>query len=525
MRRRDFLKTIPASAVVGSHALAQAADARPNVLLIMTDQFNPLCAGYAGDPVVQTPNLDRLAREGVAFDACYSNSPVCMPARACLASGRYPHEHGRWMNGGKAFPAEQLTLFHDVRRAGYTTAKVGKFHYGPSGKHRDFRDEADYHRAIGLDYADELSTPFGTPGKRSAFTDHLVRRGLLDVYLDDIFERFEKGQYLCKPSPVAPEDHNDNFVAQRALKFLDQHPQGKPFSLFVSFPGPHSPLDACGEYATMYDPAKVLLPPNVKPSKRYGDLAQMKRMRALYYGKITMIDHLIGRLLAALERRGALDNTLVLFTADHGEMMGAHGKMSKGVFYEESGRIPLLMRWPGRVQAGRRTKALVELIDVYATVVDAIAGSMAPTSHGRSLLPAAAGRTDTHRDVAFGEIGPGNRLDFMVRTPDYKYFVGAKREHLFDMRTDSYEMKDLAKSKSPEIRRVLADMRRRLQEFVPPNPPNETANYKSQFKRLHDSKPGLTLQQALAQKRTRSERMLRASAYLGDAVPKPPAVK
>ena len=514
MRRRDFMKLASASVGMGASALAAADRTKPDVLLIMTDQFNPRCAGYAGSPTVQTPNLDRLAREGVSFDACYSNSPVCMPARLSLATGRYPHEHGHWMNGGRAEPASIITMFHDIRRAGYTTAKVGKFHYPMPGKHQDFREFAEYYRAIGLDHADELSTPFSTPGRRSAFTDHLVRRGLLDVFLDDIFERYEKGQYLCKPSPVAPKDHNDSFVAQRSLGFLKQHPRDKPFFLFVSFPGPHTPLDACGRYATMYDPAKIVLPPNVKPNKRYGGLDQVRRMRALYYGKITMIDHLIGTLLAELERRGTLDNTLVLFTADHGEMIGAQGKLSKGVFYEESCRVPLLVRWPGRARAGARTQALVELIDVYATIVDAIGGEMAPTSHGRSVLPVASGRSDTHRDVVFGEIGPGNRLDFMVRTPDYKYFIRAEREYLFDMRRDPYEMKDLAKSKDAKTQEVLRSMRRRLKEFVPPSPPNYTSNYKPQFKRLHEVKPNMTLQESLSEKRRKSAKKLRASPYL-----------
>ena len=489
-----------------------AAAEPPDVLLIITDQFNPRCAGFAGDPNVKTPHLDKLAANGAAFEACYSNCPVCMPARVSLVSGQYPHEHGWWMNGGGTFPPEKITLFRDLQQVGYTTAQVGKFHYSNHAGLKDYRDATDYHRAIGLDWGDELPTPFSTHSRTSPYSDYLIQRGLLDVFLDDIYARFTTDQYLVKPGPLPPDDHIDSFVARRAIQFVERHPLEKPMFLFVSFPGPHTPLDACGKYATMYDPAAIELPPNVQTSKRCPDKQALQAMRGLYYGKISMLDKLIGDLLAALERRGTFKRTLVLFTSDHGEMMGAHGKLSKGVFYEESGRIPLLACWPGRIKAGLRTDALVELIDVYATIADAAGAKMASTSHGRSFLPVATGCVEAHREVVFGEIGPRDRLDFMVRTPTHKYMQRGKREYLFDMRQDPWEMKDLARSTDPAVQNVLADMRKKLADFVPEKPLNLTAGYVSQFGRMQGGKTKEQLLEEMAKQRQAAEVKLRKAS-------------
>ncbi len=240
--------------------------AQPDILLIMADQFNPRCMGCAGDPVIKTPHLDRLAREGALFDNCYTNSPVCMPARISLATGRYPHEHGCWMNFVDRFPPDQITLFDDLTEAGYFTAKTGKFHY---------------------------------------FTDTNL------------------------------EDHLDSFIARRAIEFLETAPRDRPFFHFISFPGPHSPVDAVGPYATMYDPAKIPMPPNVPGGgsqglRRYSE-QEVRQTRAFYYGKISLIDRWIGEILRTLQERGTLDNTLIIFTADHGDMMGAHKRFGKVV--------------------------------------------------------------------------------------------------------------------------------------------------------------------------------------------------
>ena len=171
-----------------------ASGRRPDVLLVLTDQWNPRMLGCAGHPQVRTPNLDALAGEGILFDAAYTQCPVCMPARGSLASGLYPHNHGFWSNfSGLRFPADQITLFRDIRDAGYSTAKIGKFHYYNAEWGENHADHSDYYDALGLDWAQELPTPYMGPHLRNEYTAYLQQKGLLDAYLADICRRFEVG--------------------------------------------------------------------------------------------------------------------------------------------------------------------------------------------------------------------------------------------------------------------------------------------------------------------------------------------
>ena len=502
--------------------------ARPDVLLIMADQFNPRCMGCAGDPVIKTPHLDRLAREGALFENCYTNSPVCMPARISLVTGRYPHEHGWWTNFVDRFPPEEVTLFRDLSRAGYFTAQTGKFHYFTDTNLEDFRDQADYYAALGLDRADELPGWFASPFHLSAYSDYLIRRGLLDVHLDDAMARFLAGQCAARPSPLKVEDHLDSFVARRAIEFLEAAPKDRPFFHFVSFPGPHTPVDAVGPYAEMYDPAEIPMPPNVpaggsEGGHRYNE-RDVRKIRAFYYAKISLIDHWIGKILATLEERGTLDNTLVIFTADHGDMMGAHGRFGKVVFYEESARIPLLARWPGQIRPGLRTPVLTTLHDVYATLLDAAGGQMAETAHGKSWLPVCRGETDVLHEAVFSEVGPGNAQNTMVHAGEYKYWTWGGRESLVHLADDPYERHNLAGRKDPQVQRVLDDMRQRLADFLPEEKNNFTRGYKPLFTRIRRGSDA-PLREILEQWRVEWEKAARASPYLEGAVPEPPAVK
>ncbi len=506
----------------------EQASTKPDILLIMTDQFNPWCMGCAGDPVVKTPHLDRLAREGALFENCYTNSPVCMPARISLATGRYPHEHGWWTNSVGSFPAGQVTLFQDLGRAGYFTSKTGKFHYFMNTNLEDFRDQAPYYAALGLDRADELPGWYGSAFHVSAYSDYLVRRGQLNTHLDDAMARFLAGQFAPLPSPLKVEDHLDSFVARRTIEFLQTAPKDRPIFHFISFPGPHSPVDAVGPYAKMYDPGQLPMPPNapgvVRQGKERYSEREIRQIRAFYYAKISLIDHWIGEILKTLKRRGTLDNTLIIFTADHGDMMGAHERLGKVVFYEESARIPLLARWPGQIPAGLRTPVLTTLHDVYATMVDAAGGQMAAGAHGKSWLPVCRGETDTLHDAIFSEVGTGDKQNYMVRAGEYKYWRWGRHEALFHLTDDPYEQHNLAGCKEAEMQRVLVEMRQRLADFLPEKQRNVTKGYKPLFTRIRRGSDA-PLAEILAQWRIEWEKGGRASPYLKGAVPKPPVVK
>ena len=358
----------------------------PDVLLILTDQWNPRMLGCAGHAQVRTPNLDALAGEGIHLDAAYTQSPVCMPARGSLASGLYPHNHGFWSNfAGRKFPAEQITLFRDLQRAGYRTAKIGKYHYFNPEWGGSHADHGAYYDALGLDWAQELPTPYMGPYLRNEYTEHLKREGLLDAYLQDIAFRFEQGDHdVVAASPLPPEDHPDGYIARQSLAYIETCPTDKPMFLCVSFPGPHSPYDAPGEYATMFDPEEMVLAPNVPEQIRHFDRKHVRKAQANYFGKLAALDHWVGQLVETMKRRAAWESALVIFAADHGEHLGSHGRMAKGWFTEESARVPMILRWPDHIPPGQRTNALAELIDVYPTIVDAVA----PRSHrGVSACP------------------------------------------------------------------------------------------------------------------------------------------
>lgn len=504
MRRRDFLAAAGAAAVAcGVGAREAASDPgetasqtsgggsdRPDVLFLLTDQWNPRCLGFAGDEAVPTPNLDRLAAEGIAMEGCYTPCPVCMPARASLLSGQYPHNHHLWGNNSNyVLPPEIAPMFRDICAAGCTTAQIGKLHWtGGAAWRRRFESLDEYYQALGLDYCLEIATPFSTPSGKGPYQDHLRQIGRLDAYCRDIAERIQKGEYVPWPSAVEPKDHNDQFVADRAIDFLQAQPKEKPYCLVVSFPGPHPPMDAPGKYATMVPPESIQLPPNV-PEKMTRDGATLdrdglRRVRANYYGKMALIDDNVGRIIDVVKRRGTWDHTLVVFSADHGEMMGAHGAMSKGRFFEESGRVPLVMRWPGHIHGGRKSPALCQLFDVYPTIVEAVGGKLSGGHFARSLLPIALGKADSVRDAAQSEISNRSFLNYMVRMPDYVWWVHRGEESLYDMADDPYQMNNLIASAAH--REVLQEIRLRHLEYFKSTQVNLSADYRPMMERMRE---------------------------------------
>ena len=390
-------------------------------------------------------------------------------------------------------------MFQDIRAAGYTTAQVGKHHWTEGGAWRErFESLDDYYDALGLDDCREIATPFTTPEGPGVYQDHLRKIGRLDAYCRDIAGRVVQGQYILKPSAVGPEDHNDTFVAETAVDFIDGQPVDKPYCLVVSFPGPHSPLDAPGDYSRLVPPESIELPPNVPAEHVFQgkkhDRDYVRRMRANYYGKIALIDDNVGKIIEVLKRRGTWDNTLVVFSADHGEMIGAHGRMGKGSFHEESARIPLVMRWPGRIEPGGRTPALAQLFDVYPTIVEAVGGELSPGHFAKSMLPVATGAAGSVRDAVFSEIGRQPPLNYMVRMSRYVWWVYRGKEALYDLEADPYQLRNLIRSN--QHREVLDEIRGRHLRYFMETQTNLSANYIPRLTRMKqlvgDDPNGLT---------------------------------
>ena len=470
---------------------ALPAKGKPDVLVILCDQWSPRYLSW-DNPQVRMPNLDRLAREGTVFDACYTPSPLCMPARASLITGLYPHNQGHsiWGNTGNFHASpEAATMFQDIRQAGYSTAQIGKLHWFSNGHWRPrFKAVDDYHRACGLDFVLDCSGPTDSPNDRGPYAQHLSKLGLLKSVATDLRDRYVTWEYEPRASVVEPDNYHDTFVADRAIEYIRRQPTDRPMCLVVSFHSPHPPLDAPGKYATMYDPQQLRLPDNVPQSfsreKRELEPAEVRRMLANYLGKISLVDDHVGRLIEAMQQRGTWDNTLVAFTADHGEMMGSHGALTKGRFYEESVRVPLVLRWPGHVRAAR-SKAPVQSFDVYPTIVEAIGGEMTEGRFAKSLMPLATGKKKSVREVVISEIGKAAPLDIMARNARYKWWAQGDDEYLFDLENDPLELLNLAHAESH--RDAANTIRQQLLTHLRSTQVNLAEGYKSKVQRLREA--------------------------------------
>jgi arylsulfatase len=458
-----------AQPIRGSHR----DDARPNILVLMTDQQRWDALGCAGG-WVRTPAIDRLADEGVRFPNAYTNSPVCVPARASLATGRYPHNTGVWKNEAYTLAGNTPTWMRSVRDAGYSTSVFGKTHLHP---HRgDLREREGLVRSWGLDHVDEITGPRAAARCRSNLTDRWEEAGVYEAYRADLRNRYATKPWVARPSPLPLELYADVYVGRQATAYLRAYASTQPWCCWVSFGGPHEPWDAPEPYATLYDPAAMPEPiravddghdrprgllddklANGGVSFEPGDVA---RLRANYAGKVTLIDDQISEIIRVVEERGEFDRTVVAFVSDHGEMNGDHNLLYKQNFLNPAARVPLIVRLPrsAGAAAGAVSDAMVELMDVGATLVDLAGGRPVDRSLARSLLPVVRNPAGHHREVALSEL----RQEAMVATADWKLAVnrGGEAYMLYDLDADPLETRNLAGL--PAYREVTERLLRRL---------------------------------------------------------------
>lgn len=461
-------------------ATATSAAERPNVVVLLCDDLNPFYLGFAGDPDVRTPRLDALARESVVFSNCYTASPVCMSSRTSLITGLYPHSTGCWGNAQRLFVSPELTsLFRDVAAAGYATAMIGKTHwFSGLGYQREFANLEEYFHGTGIEFAREVSTTFGSRNGRGIYQDFLRKIGKFQPQSRELTERLKTNQYVARPSLLQPEETCDWMMTDLATEYIRNAPADRPFFLMVGFSNPHSPFDPSGRYASMYAPERLSLRANVSPFEKYGTeytLDEIKRARAAYLGKISFLDDLTGRIIDFLKEQGRWQNTILVFTADHGLTVGEHRNISKGKFWEEVARVPLVIRMPDVTDEGRRTDKLAQLIDLHPTIVEAVGGTVSSHVSGRSLLPVVKDPQAHVRDTAFCEISHQGHFSYMVRSGQYKWFVENEKEYLFDLAADPYEMKNLIQSEKHNP--TAQQLRDRLRKFLMTEQVNYAAGY------------------------------------------------
>ncbi len=354
-----------------------------NIILFMTDQQRAEYVGYAENGCgAVTPNIDRIARHAY-FTNCQTTNPICTPARTSLITGRYSRQIGSLTMAGDLFP-QIPTFMQALQKAGYTTYGIGKFHYlqtypwsTPRGCGMDPVAGVEDEKKFGYDFVWETAGKQQVVGNYCFYGDYLNQKGMLPA-VRDFFQTCggingdtaDHNYDKALPWPFAEEDYIDVVTGRVACEQLEQHPKEAPFYMLVSFCGPHKPYDAPQRYLDMFPLERedsFLLPDGQQLST--SEKEALYRQRRSAKAMIRLIDDQIGEILHVLERRGLLEDTLVLFTSDHGDMLGDHYMIQKGVPWRQAMNVPLAAWLPGAVPAGRCT-CPVELHDIAATILD-----------------------------------------------------------------------------------------------------------------------------------------------------------
>ena len=435
---------------------------RPNILYIFTDQLRHDAIGSV-NPAVITPNLDLLVENATLFTRCVSNSPLCVPARAALMTGQLPRESGVWSNRAGA-DVEGPSHARSLRDDGYDTAVIGKTHLwrtgaGPkAGMHSGTMDAVL--EKWGFDYRVEVNDPIGTGSMGCAYTDHLETLGCLDEhrrYIREWIGQMRSGKvqpWTQEPSPVPDEEDIDSFIGRSATEWLKNRDDERPFYLQVQFTGPHDPYDGPTRYRELYqadaidpgisavpsEPMHPWLAARLKASTLIvnATVEQRQQWRVNYYANVSLIDDWIGRILDVLAQRDWHNNTWIVFTSDHGEMLGDHGLWGKTVFHRPSVGIPLIIQAPNKIHG--RHEGLVEQVDATATLLDIAGLGDLSEFRGRTLKNHALqdGSNDPVREHAISELFG----ETTVVTDSFKLTVHSdsfQPTQLFDLESDPSE--------------------------------------------------------------------------------------
>jgi len=433
---------------------------QPNILWITTDQqrYNTIAA--LGSPHARTPHLDALVAQGVAFEHAYCQSPVCTPSRASYLTGRYARTT-RCRQNGQTLPPDELLISRIMADHNYTCGLAGKQHLASCSDGKvELRGDDGYHEF----YWSHHPQP---DWEENAYSQWLASHG---KHWDDFGETLSP--YVQHGPPA--EFHQTTWCAERAIDFLTRH-QEKPWFFNFNCFDPHHPFDPPAEYLAHFNFDAMPLPKMApehwlgKPSYQkldrvwahnspgYFHVSEMtdhdhRQVQAAYFAMIELIDDQVGRMLAALEDTGQAENTIVIFMSDHGEMLGDHGLYLKGPhFYDEAVRVPLIIRWPKQYVADLRSEALVELVDLAPTLLEACGIEASPGMQGRSLTSILTGAADAniHRDHVYSEYYNAwthhRSYGTMLRTREEKMIVyhGVNEGEYYDLRTDPDEFCNL----------------------------------------------------------------------------------
>ncbi len=463
---------------------------RPNILLITSDQQHWSTMGCV-NAQIQTPNLDRLAVQGTRFDRAYCPNPTCTPTRASIITGKYPSQHGAWSLGTKLLESER-TVGDDLRDVGYRTSLVGKAHFQPLAGTTEFPSLESYPILQDLDFWRRFDEPFyGFDTVRLA-RNHADEAHVGQHYAIWMEEQgYTDWRSAYKPPTgtnttqkhrweIPEEYHYNTWIAQESEKQLAAYAAAdEPFFLWSSFFDPHPPYLAPEPWDSMYEPGSISVPglsagehernpphfamtqqvkPDFSPWRESGfgihgmqshlrAPEQMVKDVAVYYGMVSLLDKYIGRILDSLDAVGLADNTLVVFTSDHGHLFGQHGMCAKGPFhYEDLIRVPFVARWPGRIPSGTVSDALLSLVDLAPSFLDAVGEPVPGRMSGVSQLDTWAGGDSAREHVLVENRHEPTTIHVKTYVDErYKLTLYYRQGYgeLFDLRADPGETDNL----------------------------------------------------------------------------------
>jgi arylsulfatase A-like enzyme len=461
MRRRDFLSATTAGAF---SCLAKANDAaarqQPNLLFIMTDQQTFRALGAVGNPEIKTPNMDRLAREGALFSNAYCTCPVCGPSRTSIVTGSSAHTTRVYENSDVDVASRHtqravLPTYDEIlSAAGYTCEYWGKTHF-PDQMFKAYADGTINHHVAYNNYLNSLGGKYDSKPKAEEREFKQNLKYIPNPFDPTFTKNGKKGKEtgVCGKLVIDNQDTQPAFLFGKAIDAVKRL-SSKPFAISCSVPPPHAPFYAPDPWYSMYDAAKVSVPENYcdeqtnSPYPVYRKLVERKEtipyFIATYYAMVSEVDHYVGRILDALDATGKADNTLVIFTSDHGEMLGAHGMFGKFNFFDESSKIPLLMRFPKKIAANQKIATPVSLFDLFPTILELLDSQDRPVRHGHSLVPLLTGMQEQERPV-FSEWFKKNCPNYMCRLGNWKLMITWSGDEtlvdaLYNLKNDPFEM-------------------------------------------------------------------------------------
>lgn len=453
---------------------------RPNILLVMADQLRWDCLGCMDNPVIKTSNIDALASRGVRFRNGFSPNPICVPARAAVMTGNYPHVGTGSKNNSGCIRDDQPLLTEVLKQVGYRTYAMGKLHFAP------YSSPDEPRRVHGFEHVDlhesgRIIRQFDPTGEKRGIEDYFDY--LTDVGWHGYSRAHGIGNNDVRPcaNPLPQEHTVDHWIADCTLKQIDRHFQespDRPFFMFMSSPKPHSPYDPPTPYDKMYDPREMPRPfgsiedlegrnPCLKHTI-YSHAADTlspqawQVIRAHYYGCISWLDVQVGRVIERLEEIGQLENTLILFTADHGDLIGDFGSVFKGNHLNGSVRVPFIVAGPGVAQSAV-SDALVGLQDILPTIAAAGGAEIGQAVQGEDLAPVLADPATNVRDLYYSSTGNDPAQSVMITDGQWKYIhsqAAGGVEELYDQKNDLSELHNLAGN--TEHGKLKIELRERL---------------------------------------------------------------